>query len=414
MHASADLAIRRRQFLKSSVAAAGGMAGLGALGPRPTWASESPATATNAAYRGPNVIIVRFGGGVRRRETIQAETTYSPYFLHQLCRQGTLFPKMEISTDPGVETSHGQGTLNILTGLYDEYQDVENKFLAARFEAKAPTLFEYFRKSYAIAPHEALLINGEDRTDEEFYSFSNHHLFGVNYRCSVLSLYRFKTYLLRRQIETGLIADGDKPRKLTEKELTAKRAELKKLEDLDYREQAQDGQGDSIHAFWEKWRAHYGETGLVNPRGDRLLTELSLWAMKELRPRLMMINYNDPDYVHWGKLHHYTRGVSIIDEGLKRLVTSVAADAFYRDNTIFAIVPDCGRDNNRFVDVPCQHHFNSKSAREIFALLTGPGIERGRVVDKPVQQISMAATIGQAMGMKTPFAQGDVLQEVFA
>ncbi len=410
MHASSDFAIRRRQFLKSSVAAAGGIA----WGVRPKTAIAREGAAPTNEYRGPNVIIVRFGGGVRRRETIAAETTYSPYFLHQLCRQGTLFPKMEISSEPGVETSHGQGTLNILTGIYDEYQDVENKFLASRFEAKAPTLFEYFRKSYDVAPHQALLINGEDRTDEEFYSFSNHHLFGVNYRCSVLSLYRFKTYLLRRQIETRTIADGGKPRKLTDKELTAKRAELKKLEDLDYREKSQDGQGGPIHAFWEKWRAHYGETGLVNPRGDRLLTELSLWAMKELRPRLMMINYNDPDYVHWGKLHHYTRGVSIIDEGLKRLVTSVAADEFYRDNTILAIVPDCGRDNNRFVDVPCQHHFNSKSSREIFALLLGPGIERGRVVDKPAQQISMAATIGKAMGMPTKFAQGDVLQEVFA
>lgn len=409
-----DFTIRRRQFLKSTVAAASGMAGLGSFGLQSTLANESQTAESNTEYRGPNVIIVRFGGGVRRRETIAAETTYSPYFLHQLCQQGTLFPKMEISSEPGVETSHGQGTLNILTGIYDEYQDVENKFLASRFEAQVPTLFEYFRKSYNVAPHEALMINGEDRTDEEFYSFSNHHLFGVNYRCNVLSLYRFKTYLLRRQIETRMIADGDKPRKLGEKELTAKRAELKKLEDLDYREKLHDGQGREIHAFWEKWRGHYGETGLVNPRGDRLLTELSLWAMKELRPRLMMINYNDPDYVHWGKLHHYTRGVSIIDEGLKRLVTSVAADAFYRDNTIFAIVPDCGRDNNRFVDVPCQHHFNSKSSREIFALLMGPGIERGRVVDKPVQQISMAATIGQAMGMQTKFAQGDVLQEVFA
>lgn len=406
---SSSMPLQRRNFLKSSLAAASGIAGWQLLGPSPASAAETPIQ----EYRGPNVILVRFGGGVRRRETIQAETSYSPYFLHELCKQGTLFPKMEISSEPGVETSHGQGTLNILTGIYDEYKDVGDKFLGARFEAQAPTLFEYLRKSYSIAPHEALLINGEDRTDEEFYSFSNHHLFGVNYKCSVLSLYRFKTFLLRRQIDSGMIADGDKPRKLTEKERLAKRAELKKLEDLDYREKASEGQGEAIHAFWEKWREHYGETGFVNPRGDRLLTELSVWAMKRLRPRLMMINYNDPDYVHWGKLHHYTRGVAIIDEGLKRLMAAVKSDEFYRDNTIFAIVPDCGRDNNRLIDVPCQHHFNSRSAREIFALLLGPGIDQGRVVDKPAQQISMAATIGQAMGMKTRFAEGDVLEEAF-
>ena len=53
------------------------------------------------------------------------------------------------------------------------------------------------------------------------------------------------------------------------------------------------------------------------------------------------------------------------------------ADPEYRDNTIFAVVPDCGRDSNPYVAVPCQHHFNSRSAHEIFALFFGPGIRMG-------------------------------------
>ncbi len=60
-------------------------------------------------YTGPNVVIIRFGGGVRRRETIETGTTYSPYFLHELCKRGTLFTDMEISNLDGVQTSHGQG-----------------------------------------------------------------------------------------------------------------------------------------------------------------------------------------------------------------------------------------------------------------------------------------------------------------
>ncbi len=394
----------RRAFLKhmAALGVAAGWGGHSSRGEAPTSTGEYEAV---AEYHGPNVILVRFGGGVRRLETIDPEHTFSPFFRHELTKRGMLFANMEIAQLAGVETSHGQGTLYTLTGKYARYKDVTGKFLGQRFEAKVPTLFEYLRKSYTVSPHQALIVNGEDRTDEEFYTFSNHHLFGVNYRSNVLSLYRFKTYLLRRQLER----DG-----LDDKSYAAKAKELQKLEALDYRVGGDHGQSPEIEAFWERWRQFYGESGFVNPRGDRLLTELTLRAMRELRPRLLMVNYNDPDYVHWGDPTFYTRGIAIIDEGLQRLVAAVDADPFYRDNTVFVIVPDCGRDNNRFMPVPFQHHFNSRSAHEIFALLMGPGIAHGDVVHRTVQQVDVAPTIGKIMGFETPFTEGTVLEEAFA
>jgi len=383
-------------------------AGLAAGGLPLLGASETP----KPAYRGPNVVIVRFGGGVRRRETIDPKHTYSPYVCHELTKRGVFFPLMEISefaAEPHVEsnkidTSHGQGTLYILTGKYERFQDVGDKFLGQRFESTVPTVFEYLRKKFDVPEHQTLIINGEDRTDEEFYSFSNHHLFGAHFRSNVLSLYRFKIYLLRQQLQAG---------KWEGKALDERRKDLAKLEALDYRTDAK-GQGSEISEFWERWRRYYGETGLVNPRGDRLLTELATRAIKELRPKLMMINYNDPDYVHWGYMSHYTRGISVMDEGVRQLVATVEADPEYRDNTVFVIVPDCGRDSNPYAAVPCQHHFNSKSAHEIFALIFGPGIERGVKVDKLVNQVSIAATVGQITGAGAEFAEGPVLEQAFA
>lgn len=388
----------RREFLQG-VAAMGLTAGIS----RMTTSAETLGQRSN--YRGPNVIVVRFGGGVRRLETIDAQRTYSPFFLHDLGRRGTLFRNMEIAQLNGVETSHGQGTLYTMTGRYERYQDMGGKFLGQRFESTSPTMFEHLRRAYDIPSHQALIVNGEDRTDEEFYSFSNHHLFGVAYRSNVLSLYRFKTYLLRRQIEAGAFTDKKRVEKINE---------LAKLEALDYRADGDQRQSPEIEAFWERWRQFYGETGFVNPRGDRLLTELSLRAMRELRPRLLMINYNDPDYVHWGDPTFYTRGIAIIDEGLQRLTTAVEADPFYRDNTVFVIVPDCGRDNNRLMPVPFQHHFNSRSSHEIFALLLGPGIARGVTVDRLVQQVDVMPTIGHLMKFETPYAEGCVLEEAIA
>jgi hypothetical protein len=118
--------------------------------------------------------------------------------------------------------------------------------------------------------------------------------------------------------------------------------------------------------------------------------------------------------VHWGNKTHYTRGISIIDQGLKQLVNAVDADPFYRNNTIFVVLPDCGRDNNPLVAVPYQHHFNSKSSHEIWALMFGPGVPKNTVVDRKVDQISVAATIGRHMNMPTKFTEGPALAEAIA
>ncbi len=364
----------------------------------------APAAALAArAYRGPNVIIVRFGGGVRRRETIVPETSYAPYLLHVLAKRGVLIPSMTVAQLDGVDTSHAEGTLNLLTGRYRGYRDAGSKFLARRLQPTEPTLFEYLRASYDVPAHQALLINGEDRPQEEFFTYGVHKSLGVAHRSEALSLYRFKLWNLRNRLAEG---------RGSEAERVELQSELEKLERQDFRDATPPGQSRQIEAMWQRWREHYGDSGLKNPRGDAALTELAIWALQFLRPRLMMINYQDPDYVHWGNATHYTRAIARIDAGLKRLVAAVEGDPGYRDQTVFVIVPDCGRDANPLMGVPFQHHFNSKSAHEIWALVFGPGIARGRVLDKPVDQTAIAATVGAIMGFAAHRAEGRALEEI--
>lgn len=382
----------RRQFLNYSAT----------LGVTSLLVKPKAITEKRLPYNGPNVIIIRFGGGVRRRETINSDYTYAPFLCHVLTKRGTLFKNMVLDQLEGVNTSHGEGTLYILTGKYNGF--INTGEFNDRFSSQVPTLFEYFRKQFVVKDHQTLLINGEDRTSEEFYSFSNHHLFGVNYRCQVLSLYRFKVYLLRKQIEAG---------KFTGKELEKKQQELAKLEKFDYRNQGKYTYTPELSQFWEEWYQYYGDSGLKNPRGDQVLTELAIWAIKRLQPKLLMINYNDPDYVHWGFPSHYTNGIAVIDRGIQRLVETVETNPQYRHNTIFCIVPDCGRDANQFLSVPFQHHFNSPSAHKIFALFVGVGIKSNQIVDRKVSQIDIAPTLARMMGFSANYAEGKVLAEVF-
>jgi hypothetical protein len=282
----------RRDFLRQVAVGSA----VGAAGMQSGWAQgvDRPVVdppVVRPELKGPRVILIRFGGGVRRRETIEPEHTFAPFLCRDLVSRGTLFPRMIIDRQEGLNTSHGEGTLNLLTGRYDRYQDVQNGFLKARFEPKVPTLFEYLRKTFQVAPHETLIVNGEDRPDEEFYTFSNHAGYGIDFRSSVLSLYRFKRWLYEQQLAEGT---------MTESQRRAHLDQLEKWEKADPRSRGHGNPGAALSAFWARWREHYGESGLVHPRGDRLLTTLTLRALKELKPRLIMVNYNDCDYVHWG------------------------------------------------------------------------------------------------------------------
>lgn len=377
---------------------------------------DSPLVGPRPLYKGPKVILVRFGGGVRRQETISDATkTWCPFIRQHLVGKGrgSLFTNVEIATNPGVQTSHGQGTLYLLTGQYDSYEDITDKPLAARFEAKIPTVFEYLRRYYDVPEHQCLIVNGEDRIDEEFYTFSNHHLYGAKFRSTVLSLYRYKTFLLREELKTNKnLSDSDRQKK---------EEELRKMEKLDYRVSEEQVTSNPLDSFWRKWKNYYGKTGLVNPRGDRVLTALAIWAIRELQPKLMMINYQDPDYVHWGNPSHYTRAISVIDEGVREIFNTVyphgmptVDDGNDEDKTVFVIAPDCGRDNNRLMDVPFQHHFNSKSSREIFAIVAGPKwlVPHSDTPNpRKLHQISVTSTIGDFMEFPTPHCPAESLKQ---
>src|SRR5262252_3890213 len=85
----------RRRFIQGLLAGAGALAAPGGLLPA---AAVDVAGGPKPPYGGPNVIIVRFGGGARRRETIDPQYTYAPFLCREFARRGTLFPQMQIDS----------------------------------------------------------------------------------------------------------------------------------------------------------------------------------------------------------------------------------------------------------------------------------------------------------------------------
>ena len=166
--------IDRRRFLSRTAAGLGALsAGVLISGAEPADPAAAPADAPNLELPRPagpldpypadkpNVIVVRFGGGVRRRETVEfRDKTYCPFILHELAeKRGVLCSNVSIANDFVAEngvrdscvTSHGQGTLYILTGQYDKYEDIAHQPLAERFVPHRPTIFEYLRPATTSA-----------------------------------------------------------------------------------------------------------------------------------------------------------------------------------------------------------------------------------------------------------------------
>ncbi len=361
--------------------------------------AATPALSQSRPYRGPNIILIRFGGGVRRAETIVDNSTFAPYLTQVLTPRGVLIPDLTIDKLEGGNTSHAEGTLNLLTGRYQAYRDAGSGLLDDRLEPTEPTLFEYLRAQFDIPAHQVLLINGEDRPQEEFFTYGIHGHYGVDFKSEMLSLHRFKLYKYARLLED---------QNLTVPERANAEKAFAELLAADQRGIAPE-QSQPVQEFWAKWRARFGDSGLKNARGDRLLTQLTLWAMKELRPKFLMVNYQDPDYVHWGNASHYTRAITVIDDGIRQIVEAVDQDPNYAGNTVFVITPDCGRDANPLMNVPFQHHFNSRAAHEVWALIFGTGIMKDRVYDRGFDQVDIAATIAGLMGAKTDAMDGRVI-----
>ncbi len=165
-----------------------------------------------APYNGPNVILVRFGGGVRRAETIDEAATWAPYLRHVLAPRGTFIPDLRIDRLEGVNTSHAEGTLNLLTGRYLAYRDAATEFLADRLEPTEPTLFEYLRRAYDIPSEQVLLVNGEDRPQEEFFTFGGGDHAGLSLRSEMLSLHRYKLYCTAAALAEGGLKDEARQR----------------------------------------------------------------------------------------------------------------------------------------------------------------------------------------------------------
>jgi arylsulfatase A-like enzyme len=118
-----------------------------------------------------------------------------------------------------------------------------------------------------------------------------------------------------------------------------------------------------------------------------------------------------PPLVHEGQWDNYLQAIRHDDEIIWDLWQQLQADPVYAGQTTLIVTSDHGRG--------CEegwrdHGGNDECNRHVMFLAVGPAIQPGLVVDRRRSLRDIAPTIGYLLGIKTPFAEGEVMTELLA
>jgi hypothetical protein len=334
------------------------------------------------------VVVVTFGGGARDDETFMPDGQENiPHLLQDLIPRATIFTQV---VNRGI-LGHYVATASLATGVYETF----NNFAAA--PPDNPTIFEYFRKDRKRSALDAWVVapaNGFHRIGE-----SGHRLYGHGLGAGVI--------LPKRLLAAALSADD--------------RNHYDHLLSDNYENPlyAPDVGGNEMqfHAIAEILKFSVSDfvayaRNLTSP--DELSVFVARRLMRQLAPTLLWITLHDIDIAHSGTYSLYIDGIQRSDRLCYEIWRMIEADPEYAGKTTLLILPDFGRDadttpgGNGF-----QHHRTGDAlSRTTWMIAMGPGVRENVVVDRPVESVDLAPTVGALLGVSTRFVQGKPLAEV--
>lgn len=153
--------------------------------------------------------------------------------------------------------------------------------------------------------------------------------------------------------------------------------------------------------------------------GDSVCSRLVHRAMDSLHPRLLLVNLGDVDHMgHQGTFANYVEAIRTADSIVYDLYKHIQAippytDTFYRNRTLLIVTSDHGRDDDAHGGFNAHGKWDHGSRHVIFYAF-GPGVAGGRRIDDFARDlIDIAPTVGAALGFPVPFAEGEVMTELF-
>ena len=366
----------RREFLRSAGAAS---LNAGLLG-------FSSFTAKAMPLR-QKAVVVTFGGGARDAETFAPDGQRNiPSLIKELIPQGTFFTQV---INRGI-LGHYVATASLATGVYETF----NNF--ASVTPQHPTVFEYYRKALKRPPTDVWVVapsNGFNQIGQ-----SNHRSYGAGLGAGViLPKHLLAAALSGANADYGHLLHDNYETPLYTPDLGSNEFQLRQMEEI---------LRLSVSEFTNHARS------LSSP--DELSVYIMRQLMRELAPSLLWITLHDIDVAHSGAYSLYIEGIRRSDRLCAEIWNVIQGNPEYAGNTTMFILPDFGRDSdadsggNGF-----QHHRTGDPlSRTVWMLVMGPRVRQGITVDRLVESIDLAPTLGLLLGFGTPLVEGKPLSEV--
>lgn len=366
----------RREFLRLAGAASlsAGLVGFSSFAPK-------------AVPRGQKAVVVTFGGGARDGETFAPDGQRNiPCLIKELIPQGTFFTQV---VNRGI-LGHYVATASLATGVYETF----NNF--ASVTPKHPTVFEYFRKALHRPPTDAWVVapsNGFNQIGQ-----SDHRLYGAGLGAGViLPKHLLAAALSGANTDYKHLLHDNYETPLYTPDLGSNEFQLQQMEEI-------------LRLSVSDFTTH--ARNLSSP--DELSVYIARQLMRELAPSLLWITLHDIDVAHSGSYSLYIEGIRRSDRLCAEIWNAIQSNPEYAGKTTMFILPDFGRDSdtdsggNGF-----QHHRTGDPlSRTVWMLVLGPRARQGTTIDRAVESIDLAPTLGSLLGFGTPLVEGKPLPEV--
>ncbi len=168
------------------------------------------------------------------------------------------------------------------------------------------------------------------------------------------------------------------------------------------------------------WKDHYvpntdcGINGLgTGYREDSTTFRKVKQTLKSYHPRLMLINFKQPDAAgHANDSMAYLQGIMDTDNYVYQLWNEIQNDDFYKNRTTLLVTNDHGRHTAGHLNGFVTHGDDCDGCRHIELFGLGPDFKKNYISSVRYEQIDIANTVAQLLGIQMPFAKGRCMSDI--
>jgi hypothetical protein len=130
--------------------------------------------------------------------------------------------------------------------------------------------------------------------------------------------------------------------------------------------------------------------------------------------RIAIINFKQPDAAgHTADSMAYLQGILDTDNYIYQFWNLLQSDPFYKDKTTLIVTNDHGRHTAGHLDGFVSHGDSCDGCKHIEFFAMGPDFKQNYTCTTPYEQIDIASTVAELMGIKMPTANGKVMKDIF-